>query len=165
MKCVATRYGQATPGQVGDEMARHHLPGQDACHQFLEEWGGTPTMRSPLFFMFMMDFCTITSGILPNSTPNFPLQSSNVSRERLVHFLFHIPQRKNWVALRWVGGQGVPPQPLDGMHPVLVSSHFITILACVAWPNLAATQYIWAWLALGSAPWQGKPCPPTDACS
>jgi hypothetical protein len=56
--------------------------------------GGTPTLRSPLFFIFMLDFCTITSGILQNSTPNCPLQSSHVSRVRLKHFLFHVTQKK-----------------------------------------------------------------------
>ena len=64
--------------------------------------GDSPDMRSPLFFMSMIDFCTITFGILPSSTPSFPLESSYVSRERLVHFLFHVPPKKEitWVANR-----------------------------------------------------------------
>ena len=34
--CVAARWCQAKPGQDGDGMARHHLPGQDDYHQVLE---------------------------------------------------------------------------------------------------------------------------------
>jgi hypothetical protein len=128
MNCVAARWGQATPGQDGDEIAWHHLPGYLLLKCLR---GDTPTMIPPLFFLFLMDVCSITSGILPNSTPNFPLQSSHVSRDRLVHFLFHVPQKKEipWVAPRWEGGRCVPPQALDDMCPVLVSSHSITILA------------------------------------
>ena len=40
MNCVAARWAQATPGQNGDEMAKHHLPGHGAFHQLLE--GGHP---------------------------------------------------------------------------------------------------------------------------
>jgi hypothetical protein len=35
MNCVAARWCPSTPGQDVDEMARHDLPGQDACHQVL----------------------------------------------------------------------------------------------------------------------------------
>ena len=129
--------------------------------------GDTPTLRSPLFFIFMMDFCTITSGILPNSTPNCPLQCSHVSRERLVHFLFHVPPKKEitWVGIRCVGGQGVPPQALDGMHPVLVSSHSITILAWCAFASAWCHTVHLSLASPGSASWQARPCPPTAAFS
>jgi hypothetical protein len=91
----------------------------------LNAWWGTPQpwdLPSASCFWWTLE-------ILPNSTPNFPLQSSHVSRETLVHFLFHVPPKKEipWVALRWVGGRGVPPQALDDKHPVLVSRHSITV--------------------------------------
>ena len=55
------------------------------------------------------------------SCQTLSLQCSHVCRERVVHFLLHVPPKKviTWVAVRWVGGPGVPPQALDGKHPVL----------------------------------------------
>ena len=69
---------------------------------------------TPLFFLFLIDPWTMTSGILQNSTPNFPLQNRQYSRERLVHFLFQVPPKKEfpWVAIRVSGefrGPGCPP--------------------------------------------------------
>jgi hypothetical protein len=68
----------------------------------------TPTMVSSSFFLFLMDLYTITSGTLSLSCiskERNPMGCTQVSR-----------------------GQGVPPQALDDMHPILVSSHSITIL-------------------------------------
>ena len=90
-----------------------------------------PAMRAALFFMFMfmffmfmMDFWNIFSGILPNSTLTFLFKAAMfwcLQGEVVVHFLFQLPPKKEitWVAVRWVGGPGVPPQALDGKHPVL----------------------------------------------
>ena len=36
LNCEAARWCQATPDQGGDGMARHRLPGQDACHHVFE---------------------------------------------------------------------------------------------------------------------------------
>ena len=147
-------------------MAKHHLSVQDACHQVLE--GGHPKPEvSPLFPFHDGLLHHITSGILPNSTPNCPLQCSHVSRERLVHSLFHVPPKKEitWVGIRWVGGQGVPPQAPDGMHPVLVYSHSITILAWCAFITAWCHTVHLSSAGPGSAQWQERPCSPTAAFS
>jgi hypothetical protein len=51
LNCMTARWCQATPGQDGDEMARHHLPGRDACHQVLE-WGYSPDNNPCDFFLW-----------------------------------------------------------------------------------------------------------------
>jgi hypothetical protein len=166
MNCVAARWGQATPGQDGDEMARHHLPGQDACQQLLEGEHHIHEV-SPLLH--------VHDGLLHHHfwdsaklNLKLPLQSSHVYRERLLHFLLHAPPKKEikCVPLRRVGGQNVPPKPpLDGIHTVLVSSLSITILPGLVLHQLVATKSFFTWLFSGSASWQGRHWPPTAACS
>ena len=56
LNCVTGRWCQATPGQDGDEMARHRLPGQDGCHQVLEGGGGVPGPPTDLTATHVISF-------------------------------------------------------------------------------------------------------------
>ena len=97
-----------------------------------------------LFFMLMMDYWTITSGILPHSTLTFLFKAGMFL---CLHFLFHVPPKKEitWVAVRRVGGPGFPLKHL--MQSILswnmVSSHSITILAwCGMAPSCCHTIHL-----------------------
>ena len=121
-----------------------------ACLRHSKCWHFTPTMWAPLFFMLMTDFWTITSGILPNSTLFKAAMFWCLQVEVRTLSLPCTPKETNHMGWSHVSRGRGPMCPHSSTnwwqascpgrwcHGAIRSPSW----PGVAWPHLAATQFI-----------------------
>ena len=132
-------------------------------------WGGTPWPPTHLsatqFFLW---------GIWKRKCTNLSLETLLLWRGKLGVEFGRIPEvmvQKSIMNMKKRGDLmvGVPPHSSRNWWQASCPGRWCLAISSptwpgVAWPYLVATHFIWAWLALGSASWQGRPCPLAAAC-